>query len=74
MSELLGQYWWLLAVALVVGLAVAWWIFVANRRATVAINRRDTLDEGADRARRNQALIDAPPPVADRVPPPTPEA
>lgn len=75
MSELVGQNWWLLVIALVIGLIVAWWIFVASRRTRVEIDRRDTLDEGADKARRNQALIDAPAGerTADLVPPPTPE-
>ena len=67
MSELVSENWWLLAIALVLGLAIAWWIFVGGRRTRVQIDRRDTLDEGADKARRNQALIDAP------IPPPTPE-
>jgi predicted flap endonuclease-1-like 5' DNA nuclease len=71
MSELVSQNWWLLVAALVLGLVVAWWIFVASRRTKVELDRRDTLDEGADRARRNQALIDAP---VSQVPPPTPEA
>jgi predicted flap endonuclease-1-like 5' DNA nuclease len=70
MSELVSQNWWLLVAALVLGLAVAWWIFVASRRTKVEIDRRDTLDEGAAKARRNQALIDAP---VSQVPPPTPE-
>jgi predicted flap endonuclease-1-like 5' DNA nuclease len=60
----------LLVAALVLGLAVAWWIFVASRRTKVELDRRDTLDEGAEKARRNQALIDAP---VSHVPPPTPE-
>jgi len=29
-SELVGQNWWLLAIALAIGLVVAWWIFVAR--------------------------------------------
>jgi predicted flap endonuclease-1-like 5' DNA nuclease len=76
MSELVSENWWLLVSALVIGLAVAWWIFVASRRTRVEIDRRDTLDEGADKARRNQALIDAPSGpagAADSIPPPTPE-
>lgn len=60
MSELVGQNWWLLAIALVIGLVVAWWLFVARRRTRIDLDRRDTLDEGAERAQRNQALIDAP--------------
>lgn len=75
MSELVSQNWWLLVIALVIGVAVAWWIFVAGRRTRVALDRRDTLDEGADKARRNQALIDAPvsAQAENRIPPLTPE-
>ena len=61
MAELVQANWILLVVALVIGLLVAWWIFVANRRTSV------TRDEGADYsgpAKRNQALIDAPPAAA----------
>lgn len=73
MSDLVSENWWLLVIALVLGLVVAWWIFVASRRTRVAIDRRDTLDEGADKARRNQALIDAPAGADEPIPPPTPE-
>jgi predicted flap endonuclease-1-like 5' DNA nuclease len=75
MSELVSENWWLLVIALVLGLAIAWWIFVGGRRTRVEIDRRDTLDEGADNARRNQALIDAPPVAGtgEPIPPPTPE-
>lgn len=72
MSELVAQNWWLLVLALVVGLVVAWWVFVAGRRTKVELDRRDILDDGAGKARRNQALIDAVP-AEDRIPPPTPE-
>jgi predicted flap endonuclease-1-like 5' DNA nuclease len=73
MSELVSQNWWLLVAALVLGLVVAWWIFVAGRRTKVELDRRDTLDEGADKARRNQALIDAPGQTETVLPPPTPD-
>ena len=70
MAELVQDNWLLLVLALVVGLLVAWWVFVASRRTRVAIERRD---EDAP-ARRNQALIDAPPAAAvvPEMPPPTP--
>ena len=70
MAELVQENWLLLVLALVVGLLVAWWVFVASRRTRVAIERRD---EDAP-ARRNQALIDAPPAAAvvPEMPPPTP--
>ncbi|QSB45584.1 hypothetical protein EB810_04545 [Altererythrobacter sp. FM1] len=71
MSELLAENWLLVAIALVIGLLVAWWLFAATRRTRVETDRRDTLDEGAAPAARNQALIDAPP-VATRDPAPMP--
>ncbi len=46
-------------------LALAVWLFArANRKTTVIgdeLRAKDVLDEGAERARRNQALIDAAP-------------
>lgn len=59
MAELLQANWLLILAALVIGLLVAWWIFVASRRTKVEIEDKD-LGEGKA-ARRNQALIDAPP-------------
>lgn len=59
MPELIELYWPYLLIALAAGIAVAWLIFVANRKTSVVTDRRDVLDEGAERARRNQALIDA---------------
>lgn len=57
--------------------AVLWWVILATRRTRVAVDRRDTLDEGAAPAARNQALIDAAPaatqPTAP-IPPAVPEA
>lgn len=67
MSELVQANWWLFVVALLIGIAVAWWIFVASRRTKVERTARtDVLDEGAEPARRNQALIDAPPAAAEQ--------
>lgn len=69
MAELVQENWLLLVLALLVGLFVAWWVFVASRRTRVEISRGE---EGS--AKRNQALIDAPPAAAfPEVPPPTPE-
>lgn len=68
MSEFVAQYSIYVVLAVVVALLVAWWLFAANRKTTVALSR----DEGAiGGARRNQALIDAAP--AASVPPATPE-
>lgn len=72
MSELLQANWILLVVALMIGVVVAWWVFAASRRTKVEIEDKG---EGETAARRNQALIDAPPAAAkDAMPPPTPEA
>ncbi len=60
MMELVAANWWLFAIALIIGIAIAWWIFVANRKTRVITSRPDVLEEGAAPAQRNQALIDAP--------------
>lgn len=73
--ELVQANWLLFIVALLIGIAVAYWVFVATRRTRVETDASDALSEGAAPAARNQALIDAapanaPPPVA--VPPAVP--
>ena len=74
MTELVMQFWWVLAAALLIGVAVAWLLF-ANRRTRVETRQsRDVLDEGAAPAQRNQALIDRPETASDPVasaPPPS---
>jgi predicted flap endonuclease-1-like 5' DNA nuclease len=71
MVELVQENWPFLVLALLVGLFVAWWVFVASRRTRVEIVRSD--DEGAP-AKRNQALIDAPPAASfAEMPPPAPD-
>ena len=57
MAELMQEYWLLVLIALVIGVVVAWWIFHASRRTTIA---RDENVEPQTGARRNQALIDSP--------------
>lgn len=65
------QTWAYVIVALVVAILVAWWVLAAGRRTR--IERAEKSSEET-RARRNQALIDAPQTGADvDVPPPTPE-
>lgn len=61
MQELAQAYWPYFIIALLIGIAVAWWCFVALRRTRVVTENNDVLDEGAAPAARNQALIDAPP-------------
>ena len=73
MAELFQENWILFLIALVIGIAIAWWIFVASRKTRVEIDR-DRTEEDAP-ARRNQALIDAPPAAAAgaaEIPPATP--
>lgn len=76
MAQLVEANWILLAVALLIGIIVAWWVFSANRKVRVA--KEDTGEADA-LARRNQALIDAPPaavaapaPVVATTPEPVP--
>ncbi len=65
MLQMIEANWIVFALALAVGLLVAWWIFArgsSNGRASA--RRPDVLDEGTAPAQRNQALIDAPPAAA----------
>src|SRR5688500_15427613 len=70
MAELVQENWLLLVLALLAGVLVAWGVFVASRRTRVEIARSE--EEGAP-AKRNQALIDAPPAASPaEIPPPAP--
>jgi predicted flap endonuclease-1-like 5' DNA nuclease len=60
MYELVEANWLLILLAFLIGLAIAWYIFNVRRRTRVTADRRDVLDEGAARAQRNQAFLDAP--------------
>ena len=63
MNMLLQENWIWLIAALLIGIAVAWYIFSASRKTT--IERDDSAEnEGDTRTKRNQALIDAPPVAA----------
>jgi predicted flap endonuclease-1-like 5' DNA nuclease len=60
-------------IALAVLVVAIWFFARANRKAKVIDDgslKRDVLDEGAERARRNQALIDAAPAVVKPAPEP----
>ena len=62
MLELIEANWLIFIIALLVGLVVAWWIFARGSTVAKPRDRKpDALDEDAAPARRNQALIDAPP-------------
>lgn len=73
MSELLQTYWPMIVAALVVGIAIAWYVFHASRKTRVTGASRDVLDEGAAPAERNKALIDSAP-AATPSPAPAPAA
>jgi predicted flap endonuclease-1-like 5' DNA nuclease len=60
MNDLLAENWPLLLLGAIVVMLLLWWLLIANRKTRVNVDRRDTLDEGAAPAARNQALIDAP--------------
>lgn len=74
MNTFVAENWPLLLIALLVAIVMLWWIIAATRRTRVEVGRRDTLDEGAAPASRNQALIDAPPVAEVPMPPIVPEA
>lgn len=61
MMDMIAANWIAFALALLLGLLVAWWLF--GRASTPATRHHapDVLDEGAAPAARNQALIDAAP-------------
>jgi predicted flap endonuclease-1-like 5' DNA nuclease len=70
MAELMQNNWILVVLALIVAALIAWWIIASTRRTKVQVERDE--QEQATTARRNQALIDAPPAVApSRDAPPT---
>ncbi|MFC3098716.1 hypothetical protein [Alteraurantiacibacter palmitatis] len=71
MAEMIQANAALLVAALFVLLLVMWFVIAANRKARI---QRDG-DAGEEQAKRNQALIDAPPAVVkETIPPPVPEA
>jgi predicted flap endonuclease-1-like 5' DNA nuclease len=60
MLQTIEANWVAFALALVIGLLVAWWLFGRTTRDRRERSYRpDVLDEGAAPAQRNQALIDA---------------
>ena len=67
MIELVEANWHWFLIVLLLGIAVAWFVFVGTRRTTVT---REGNGEDAGPATRNQALIDSPPVAA--VPPASP--
>jgi predicted flap endonuclease-1-like 5' DNA nuclease len=60
MMQMIEANWLALALVLIIGLLVAWWIFARGSAPRERHRAPDALDEGAAPAQRNQALIDAP--------------
>lgn len=56
--------WLIFIAALLIGIVVAYWLFVHSAKPPVRDRRPDVLDEGAAPAQRNQALMDDPPPAS----------
>lgn len=74
MIDLVRENWIFLVLALLIGVAVAWWLLVGGRRTRIEVEHGQESDGPA---RRNQALIDAPPaapPPPREVPPPVPQS
>lgn len=71
MLELTEANWIAFVAALLIGIVIAWWLFARGSRPVERERRPDAMDEGAAPAKRNQALIDAPP-AADIAPPAPP--
>ena len=71
MIQLIEANWPAFAIALAIGLLVAWWLLGRSARGgRVRHHAPDVLDEGAAPAQRNQALIDAPSAATVAVTPP----
>ncbi|MDE2561999.1 MAG: hypothetical protein KGL48_07080 [Sphingomonadales bacterium] len=60
MLQIIEANWIALAVVLLLAVAVAWWVWGRGTSAGSSREVRDVLSEGAERAQRNTALIDAP--------------
>ena len=58
MGEMLAQNWWLVIIALIIGILVAWLLF--GRTKTATVEREGSAADGETKVRRNQALIDSP--------------
>ena len=61
MLQMVQANWLIFVAALLIGILVAYWVFVHGSKPARRDYRPDVLDEGATPAQRNQTLIDAPP-------------
>lgn len=68
MLQLIEANWLVFIAALLVGIVIAWWLFVHGSRPAKRQHRPDVLDEGAAPAQRNQALIDSMPAASFETP------
>ena len=64
MIDLIEANWIAFALALAIGLAVAWWLFGRAATPPARSHAPDVLDEGQAPAARNAALVEAPPAAA----------
>ena len=62
--QMIEANWLIFIAALLIGIVVAYWLFVHSAKPPVRDRRPDVLDEGAAPAQRNQALIDDAPPAS----------
>lgn len=60
MMQMVGANWLIFIAVLLIGIVVAYWVFIQGSKPAPRDRRPDVLDEGAAPAQRNQALIDAP--------------
>lgn len=60
MLQLIEANWIALVVVLLLAIVVAWWVWGRGKPAAPPRDVKDVLSEGAERAQRNTALIDAP--------------
>lgn len=75
MIQMIEANWLAFALALLIGLLVAWWLFGrASRGNRQRTHRPDVLDEGVAPAQRNQSLIDQPTAASEVTPIPPPAA
>lgn len=68
--QMIQANWLIFIAALLVGIAVAYWVFVQGSKPARRDRRPDVLDEGAAPAQRNQALIDSAPAAQFHLDPP----
>ncbi|MFM6930900.1 MAG: hypothetical protein ACKOUT_01495 [Novosphingobium sp.] len=64
MMQTIEANWLVLGAVALAVLLVAWWLLARGSKPAKREYKPDVLDEGAAPARRNQALIDAPPAAA----------